>query len=42
MHKAHVEPIKKECDLILNTENNTKIDILIDIIKKKLSEKEAF
>ena len=42
MHRTHVEPIKKECDLILNTENNTKIDILIDIIKKKLSEKEAF
>mgnify|MGYP001158050892 FL=1 len=39
MHRTHVEPIKKECDLILNTENNTKIDILIDIIKKKLSEK---
>ena len=39
MHIAHVEPIKKECDLILNTENNSKIDILIDIIKKNLSEK---
>ena len=39
MHRTHVEPIKKECDLILNTEKNTKIDILIDIIKKKLSEK---
>ena len=39
MHITHVEPIKKECDLILNTENNTKIEILIDIIKKKLSEK---
>ena len=39
MHRTHVEPIKKECDLILNSENNTKIDILIDIIKKKLSEK---
>jgi len=31
--------MKKECDLILNTENNTKIDLLIDIIKKILSEK---
>lgn len=39
MHRTHVEPIKKECDLILNTENNTKIEILIDIIKKNLSEK---
>ena len=39
MHSSHVEPMKKECDLILNTENNTKIDILIDIIKKILSEK---
>ena len=39
MHRNYVEPIKKECDLILNTEKNTKIDILIDIIKKKLSEK---
>ena len=39
MHRTHVEPIKKECDLILYTENNTKIDILIDIIKKNLSEK---
>ena len=39
MHRTHVEPIKKECDLILNTEKNIKIDILIDIIKKKLSEK---
>ena len=34
MHRTHVEPIKKECNLILNTENSTKIDILIDIIKK--------
>ena len=39
MHRNYVEPIKKECNLILNTENNTKIDILIDIIKKKLGEK---
>ena len=39
MHKSHVEPMRKECDLVLNTENNTKIDILIDIIKKILSEK---
>ena len=39
MHRTHVEPIKKECDLILDTENNTKIEILIDIIKKNLSEK---
>ena len=36
MHQIHVKPIKKECNLILNTENNTNIDILIDIIKKKL------
>ena len=42
MHRTHVEPIKKECNLILNTENNTKIDILIDIIKKNLSEKGTF
>ena len=42
MHRAYVEPIKKECDLILNTENNTKIDILTEIIKKNLSEKETF
>ena len=39
MHRNYVEPIKKECNLILNTENNTKIDIIIDIIKKKLGEK---
>ena len=39
MHRNYVEPIKKECNLILNTENSTKIDILIDIIKKKLGEK---
>ena len=39
MHRNYVEPIKKECNLILNTENNTKIDNLIDIIKKKLGEK---
>ena len=39
MHIAHVEPIKKECDLILNTEKNSKIDVLIEIINKNLSEK---
>ena len=39
MHRTHVEPIKKECDLILNTENNSKIDVLIEIINKNLSEK---
>ena len=39
MHRNYVEPIKKECDLILNTENNSKIDVLIEIINKNLSEK---
>ena len=36
MHQTHVEPMKKECDLVLETENNTKIDLLIDIIKKNI------
>ena len=36
MHQTHVEPMKKECDLVLDTENNTKIDLLIDIIKKNI------
>ena len=36
MHQTHVEPMKKECDLVLDTENNTNIDPLIDIIKKNM------
>ena len=36
MHQTHLEPMKKECDLVLNTENNTNIDPLVDIIKKNM------
>ena len=36
MHQIHVKPMKKECDLVLDTENNTNIDLLIDVIKKNL------
>jgi len=36
MHKIHVKPMKKECDLVLDTENNTNIDLLIDVIKKNI------
>ena len=36
MHQIHVKPMKKECDLVLDTENNTNIDLLIDVIKKNM------
>ena len=36
MHQIHVKPMKKECNLVLDTENNTKIDLLIDVIKKNM------
>ena len=36
MHQIHVKPMKKECDLVLDTENNTNIDLLIYIIKKNM------
>ena len=36
MHQIHVKPMKKECDLVLDTENNTNIDLLIDVITKNM------
>ena len=36
MHQIHVKPMKKECDLVLETENNTNIGLLIDVIKKNM------
>ena len=36
MHQIHVKPMKKECDLVLETENNSNIGLLIDVIKKNM------
>ncbi len=36
MHQIHVKPMKKECDLVLETENNANIGLLIDVIKKNM------